>query len=112
MKFLYKIYSRYDGFTPSAIPNRAVNDGKRLVLGWQKYIDSVSRNDECWIYYHGPHRFQNGVYVKGSIHAIDHDALDRIEVRVSGDDIVLVSDITLERAKVDIITPEIVAVRW
>ena len=74
MKFLYKIYSGYDGFTPSAISDRTVADGKRLVLGWQKYIDSVSRNDECWIYFHGPHRFQYGVYVKGSIHKIDRVA--------------------------------------
>lgn len=74
MKFLYKIYSGYDGFTPSAIPDRVVDKGKRLELGWQKYIDSVSKNDECWIYFHGPHRFENGVYVKGSIYSIDHDA--------------------------------------
>lgn len=72
MKFLYKIYSRYDGFTPSEIPQRAVDDGKRLVLGWAKYLDVVSKNDECWIYFHGPHSFQNGVYVKGSVNQIDH----------------------------------------
>lgn len=73
MKFLYKIYSRFDGFTPAVIPDRTINDGKRVVLGWRKYIDSVSKNDECWIYFHGPHRFENGVYIKGSVHDIDHD---------------------------------------
>lgn len=74
MKFLYKIYSGYDGFTPSRIGERATANGKRLRLGWNKYLDVVSIQDEVWVYFHGPQRFENGVYIIGSITAIDFNA--------------------------------------
>ena len=72
MRFLYKIYSRYDGFTPAVIPQRMA-DG-RLLLGWRHYIDVVEKGWECWVYFHGPHRFENGVYAKGIVDSVDINA--------------------------------------
>lgn len=66
MKFLYKINSRYDGFTPSRIPER-MNEQGCLVLGWKRYIDEIELGAECWVYFRGPHRFQDGVYAKGVV---------------------------------------------
>ena len=71
MKFLYKINSGYDGFTPQQIPQRVSESNGRLELGWALYLDSVSLHDECWIYFRGPHKFDNGVYIKGTISSID-----------------------------------------
>ncbi len=70
MKFLYKIHSGYDGFHPGRIPRRLI-DGKFLQLGWRKYLDEVSRGDEVWIYFRGPHQFEEGVYVKGRVASVD-----------------------------------------
>ena len=72
MRFLYKIHSSYDGFRPRVLPNRM--EGRRLLLGWRHYIDVVEKGWECWVYFHGPHRFENGVYVKGIVDGIDHEA--------------------------------------
>ena len=69
MKFLYKIYSGYDGFRPEVLPDRI--DNHRLRLGWKNYIDVVEKGWECWIYFHGPHKFDNGVYAKGFVDSID-----------------------------------------
>ena len=69
MKFLYKIHSGFDGFRPAVIPER-MQDG-RLQLGWRHYIDVVEKGWECWVYFHGPHRFEAGVYVKGIVDEID-----------------------------------------
>jgi len=41
MKFLYKIYSGYDGFRPAVMPDRIHNH--RLRLGWKHYIDVVEK---------------------------------------------------------------------
>jgi len=71
MKFLYKIYSGYDGFRPAVMPDRVHNH--RLRLGWKHYIDVVEKGWECWIYFHGPHTFDNGVYAKGFVDSIDLD---------------------------------------
>jgi len=71
MKFLYKIYSGYDGFRPAVMPDRIHNH--RLRLGWKHYIDVVEKGWECWIYFHGPHKFDNGVYAKGFVDSIDLD---------------------------------------
>lgn len=71
MKFLYKINSNYDGFRPNVLPER-IQNGK-LRLGWRHYLDVVEKGWECWVYFHGPHRFENGVYVKGTVDLIDHD---------------------------------------
>jgi len=70
VKYLYKIYSNYDGFTPARIPERT-DERKLLRLGWERYIDAVHLGEEVWIYFFGPHRFENGVYVKGIVSRID-----------------------------------------
>lgn len=70
MKFLYKIWSGYDGFRPSVIPSRA-DHRDRLTLGWHHYIDVLEKGAEVWVYFHGPHAFQRGVYVKGFVQEID-----------------------------------------
>ena len=72
MTFLYKIHSGYDGFQPRRIPERLVQ-GKLLRLGWDRYIDVVEVGNEVWVYFHGPHSFTNGVYVKGYVHSIAAD---------------------------------------
>lgn len=69
MRFLYKIHSGYDGFRPRVLPERMA-DG-RLRLGWRHYIDVVEKGWECWVYFHGPHRFANGVYAEGIVDGID-----------------------------------------
>lgn len=69
MRFLYKIHSSYDGFRPAVLPDRM--EGHRLRLGWRHYIDVVEKGWECWLYFHGPHRFENGVYAKGIVDDID-----------------------------------------
>ncbi len=71
MRFLYKIHSGYDGFRPAVLPDR-MQDG-RLRLGWRHYIDVVEKGWECWVYFHGPHKFENGVYAKGIVDGIDLD---------------------------------------
>ncbi len=80
MKFLYKIHSGYDGFTPARIPNR-MTDGRHLDVGWDKYIEALDLGDEVWIYFHGPQRFENGVYLRGQASAIDFSAR-RVRLRV------------------------------
>lgn len=73
MKFIYKVWSNYDGFTPSEIPRRRLPGGA-LRLGWRHYIESVERDSEIWVYFHGRHRFENGVYIKGVPDEVDIDA--------------------------------------
>lgn len=75
MKFLYKIFSGYDRFTPAKIPERFVS-GSLLRLGWQRYIDVVDVGSEVWVYFHGPHKFEHGVYLKGIVSKIDADKRD------------------------------------
>ena len=77
MRFLYKIHSGYDGFRPAVIPER-MEDG-RIRLGWRHYIDIVERGWECWVYFRGPHRFEDGVYLAGIVDSID---LETNEVRL------------------------------
>lgn len=48
-------------------------EGKTLRLGWDKYLDVIEPGAEVWVYFHGPHKFQNGVYVKGSVEDVDLD---------------------------------------
>lgn len=74
MRFVYKIHSGYDGFRPAAIPER-MRDG-RLRLGWQRYIDVVEKGWECWVYFRGPHKFEPGVYARGIVDDVDHDAME------------------------------------
>ena len=56
-------------------------EGQRLRLGWRHYIDAVEKGWECWVYFHGPHRFENGVYAKGIVDGIDH-AGSEVSLRV------------------------------
>jgi predicted amidophosphoribosyltransferase len=72
VKFLFKVWSNYDGFTPERIPERQLPGGL-LQLGWSRYIEAVERGSEIWVYFHGSHRFDNGVYVKGVAHAVGVD---------------------------------------
>ena len=72
MRFLYKIHSNFDGFRPGVLPNR-MEDG-RLRLRWRHYIDVVEKGWECWVYFHGRHKFENGVYAKGIVDSIDLEA--------------------------------------
>lgn len=80
MKFLYKIWSGYDGFLPRRIPDRIV-DGKDLDLGWERYIDSVEVGHEVWVYFYGPHRYTPGVYVNGFVKQVQADE-SRVRIRV------------------------------
>ena len=77
MKFLYKIHSRYDGFTPNRIPERAVG-GRYLELGWKTYFEEVEDDDEIWVYFHGG-TFRPGVYAQGV--AVERDPA-RLVVRM------------------------------
>lgn len=70
MKFLYKIHSGYDGFYPRRIPDRFL-EPNLLRLGWDRYVDVIEEGSEVWVYFHGPHQFENGVYVKGFIRSIE-----------------------------------------
>ncbi len=72
MKFIYKIWSRYDGFYPGRVPDRMQR--RSLQLGWDRYIDVVEHGQEIWVYFHGPHAFTNGVYVKGFVQSINTSA--------------------------------------
>lgn len=81
MKFVYKIYSGYDGFQPRRIPERLV-DKRYLLLGWKRYLDEVERGDDVWIYFHGPHGFKPGVYVKGRVASIDVHADKEVRLQV------------------------------
>lgn len=70
MRFVFRIWSNYDGFTPDEIPNRMVPEDV-LKLRWDRYIDQIEPGDEVWIYFHGPHKFQNGIYIKGGVQEVD-----------------------------------------
>lgn len=73
MKFLYKIHSGYDGFTPRRVPERLTPEGL-LPLGWTIYLDVIDRGREVWVFFHGPHAFQPGVYIKGLVHRVERQA--------------------------------------
>jgi hypothetical protein len=79
VKYVYKINSSYDGFVPSRIRDRMLDS--TLVLGWRRYVDSVDLGDEIWVYFLGPHRFENGVYARGIAESIDYEEM-RVELRV------------------------------
>ena len=69
MRFLFKIYSGYDGFRPAVIKQRM--EGGLVPLRWPVYFDDAERGAEVWVYFHGPHRFENGVYIRGRIQRRD-----------------------------------------
>ena len=70
MRFLYKINSSYDGFRPAKITDRLDADG-HMTLGWRRYLDAANVGDEVWVFFRGPHSFDDSVYVKGRIDSID-----------------------------------------
>jgi hypothetical protein len=72
VKYVFKINSGYDGFTPARLPDRTT-DGI-LRLGWDRYLDEVNPDDEVWVYFKGPHRFEPGVYARGRVRSIDRSA--------------------------------------
>jgi len=80
VRFVYKIFSGYDGFSPRRIPERLEN-GKFLWLWWKRYLDFVESGSECWVYFHGPHAFTPGVYIKGFVRTIDRKN-GRVKLRV------------------------------
>ena len=103
MKFLYKIHSGYDGFRPAVIPQRM--ERGRLRLGWRHYIDTVEKGWECWVYFHGPHRFENGVYVKGIVDDVDLAAGEvSLRVREHGTERPITSRKTSKRVA-DVVAP-------
>ncbi len=73
MKYVYKIHSNYDGFTPGRIASRLEGKGTTLRLGWKRYVDVVEPGDEIWVYFHGRHSFLNGVYAKGIAEDVAYD---------------------------------------
>ena len=97
MKFLYKIYSGYDGFTPARIPERLL-PRRVLRLSWARYMDSVEVGDEVWIYFYGPHNFRPGVYAKGFIQTkVPDESQAHLRVREYATDAPLTDAITTER---------------
>ena len=71
MRFIYKIYTQADGFTPAEIPNRLYRGA--LTLKWTRYLESVKKGDRVWIYFRGPKLPAPGVYAKGSVRRVDFD---------------------------------------
>ena len=79
MRYLYKINSQYDGFTPRRIPDRlrpplffCITEDRFLALKWAKYLDAVIQWDEVWVVFIGG-KFEHGVYLKGLVAGIDAD---------------------------------------
>jgi predicted amidophosphoribosyltransferase len=70
VKYVFKIWSKYDGFTPAQLPARRKRGGY-LDLHWARYIETVEPDSEVWVYFFGPQSFENGVYVKGVAHKVD-----------------------------------------
>jgi hypothetical protein len=66
MRFIYKINSAHNRFTPITIPKR-IRSGRLLTLRWRRYIDVVENGHEVWVYFLGPHDFSPGIYVKGVV---------------------------------------------
>lgn len=80
MRFVFKINSGYDGFRPQLIPERCVAP-RLLELSWKSYIEAVDDRDEVWVFFRGPHAFEDGVYVKGRVARIDGDA-EKVFLRI------------------------------
>ena len=94
MKFLYKIWSDYDGFQPKCIPERVV-DNEYLILNWKQYLDVAEIGAEVWVYFHGRHNFEPGVYAKGRIVEIDPQEFSiKLKVQLSHTSEVLEPDLT------------------
>ncbi len=86
MKFLFKIWSGFDGFVPAKIPERLLPRSD-LKLGWMRYMDPAEIGDEVWVYFHGS-GVRNGIYAKGFIrakHPKEHYVLLRVQEYATGD---------------------------
>ncbi|MFH1465624.1 MAG: hypothetical protein ABIO70_14655 [Pseudomonadota bacterium] len=70
MRFLFKIHSGFDGFRPAVIRQRMTADGL-VRLGWSRYFDDAEIGSEVWVYFHGPHKFEPGVYIRGRVRRRD-----------------------------------------
>ena len=46
-------------------------EGGLVPLKWPLYFDDAERGAEVWVYFHGPHRFENGVYIRGRVQRRD-----------------------------------------
>lgn len=103
MRFLYKIHSNYDGFRPGVLPQRM--ESGRVKLGWRHYIDIVERGWECWVYFHGRHRFEDGVYLEGIVDRIDLEAKE-VWLRVRNYDMQdPITDHAISQVVAQIVTP-------
>lgn len=80
MRFIYKINSAYDGFSPTKLTTRIRN--RRLGLGWGKYLDQVAKGDSVWVYFHGPHKFKPGIYVRGRVSRISYQQ-EKVWLRIA-----------------------------
>jgi hypothetical protein len=70
MRWVYKIWSGFDGFRPAMIESR-LQSGNLLDLGWAKYADAVEIDDEVWVFFFQGDRFPPGVYAQGHVESID-----------------------------------------
>jgi len=61
MKYLYKINSSYDGFTPQKIEER-MEKGTFLVFNWREYFDEVGPGDIIFTYFIGS-GVKKGIYL-------------------------------------------------
>ena len=78
---------------------------KRLRLGWRHYIDVVEKGWECWVYFHGPHRFENGVYAQGIVDGINLEAGEvSLRVRDYSTDVPITSQETSDRVATAVAT--------
>ena len=71
MKYLYKINSSYDGFTPQKIEERLEKD-TYLVYNWREYFDDLNKGDIIFTYFTGP-GVREGVYLISKISEIKSD---------------------------------------
>jgi predicted amidophosphoribosyltransferase len=69
-RFVYKINTTYDNFTPSEIESR-LRRGRVLKLGWTRYLDEVYEGNVVWVYFRGP-RIEPGIYARGKVKKINY----------------------------------------
>ena len=73
MKFLYKINSAYDGFTPQKIEER-LHKGIYIVYNWKEYFDNVEKGDVVFTYFVG-RGVKKGIYLIAKVSEIKKDKL-------------------------------------
>lgn len=71
MKYLYKINSSYDGFTPQKIEERLEKD-TYLVYNWREYFDDLNKGDIIFTYFTGL-GIKKGIYLISKISEIKKD---------------------------------------